>query len=45
MTNFYTNWSKSKNKLKAFKQAQAQLMLNPKYKDPYFWGAFVMLGM
>ena len=45
MTNFYTNWSKSKNKLKAFKQAQAQLMLNPKYKDPYFWGAFVMMGM
>ena len=44
MTNFYTNWSKSGNKLKAFRQAQAQLRLNPKYADPYFWGAFVMLG-
>ena len=42
MTNFYTNWMKSKNKLKAFKQAQVQLM--GKYKDPYYWGAFVMMG-
>ncbi len=45
MTSFYTNWSKGGSKLKAFKQAQAQLMANPKYKDPYFWGAFVMMGM
>lgn len=45
MTNFYTNWTKGGSKLKAFKQAQAQLMANPKYKDPYFWGAFVMLGL
>jgi len=45
MTNFYGNWTKTGNKLKAFKQAQAQLMANPKYKDPYYWGAFVMLGM
>ncbi|MBY0436265.1 MAG: CHAT domain-containing protein [Cyclobacteriaceae bacterium] len=43
MTNFYTNWTKSGNKLKAFKQAQLQLMT--KYKDPYYWGAFVMMGM
>jgi CHAT domain-containing protein len=43
MTNFYTNWTKSGNKLKAFKQAQQQLML--KYKEPYYWGAFVMMGM
>jgi CHAT domain-containing protein len=43
MTNFYTNWTKSGNKFKAFKQAQQQLMT--KYKDPYYWGAFVMLGM
>lgn len=44
MTNFYTNWTKGGNKLKAFKQAQVQLMANPKYKDPYYWGAFVMMG-
>jgi CHAT domain-containing protein len=43
MTNFYTNWTKGGSKLKAFKQAQLQLMT--KYKDPYYWGAFVMMGM
>ena len=43
MTNFYTNWSKTGNKQKSFKQAQLQLMA--KYKDPYYWGAFVMMGM
>jgi CHAT domain-containing protein len=42
MTNFYTNWIKLGNKQKAFKQAQIQLMA--KYKEPYFWGAFVMMG-
>ncbi|HEY0653898.1 MAG TPA: CHAT domain-containing tetratricopeptide repeat protein [Chryseosolibacter sp.] len=42
MTNFYTNWIKLGNKQKAFKQAQLQLMT--KYKEPYYWGAFVMLG-
>jgi len=43
MTNFYTNLSKGGSKLKAFKQAQLQLMV--KYKEPYYWGAFVMMGM
>jgi CHAT domain-containing protein len=43
MTNFYTNWLKLGNKQKAFKQAQLQLMV--KYKEPYYWGAFVMMGM
>ena len=43
MVNFYTNWVKGGNKQKAFKQAQLQLMT--KYKDPYYWGAFVMMGM
>ncbi len=42
MTNFYNNLTKGGSKLKAFKQAQIQLML--KYKDPYYWGAFVMIG-
>lgn len=45
MTSFYTNWTKTGNKLTAFRQAQAQLRANPKYKDPYYWGAFVMLGL
>jgi CHAT domain-containing protein len=43
MTNFYTNLSKGMPKTKAFKQAQVQLMT--KFKDPYYWGAFVMMGM
>lgn len=43
MSNFYTNWVKGGDKQKAFKQAQLQLMA--KYKDPYFWGAFVMIGL
>ncbi len=43
MNNFYSNWSKLGNKQKAFKQAQLQLMT--KYKDPYYWGAFVMMGL
>ena len=42
MKNFYSNWVKLRNKEKAFKQAQIQLMT--KYKDPFFWGAFVMMG-
>jgi CHAT domain-containing protein len=42
MTNFYSNWIKLGNKQKAFKQAQVQLMA--KYKEPYYWGAFVMMG-
>jgi CHAT domain-containing protein len=42
MKNFYANWTKVRNKQKAFKQAQLQLMT--KYKEPYYWGAFVMMG-
>jgi CHAT domain-containing protein len=42
MKTFYANWIKLGNKQKAFKQAQLQLMT--KYKEPYFWGAFVMMG-
>ncbi len=43
MTHFYTNLAKGGSKAKAFKQAQLQLMT--KYKEPYYWGAFVMMGM
>ena len=41
MNSFYTNWTKSGDKQKAFKQAQLQLMT--KYKEPFYWGAFVMM--
>ena len=43
MTNFYSNWIKLGSKQKAFRAAQLQLMA--KYKEPYYWGAFVMMGM
>jgi CHAT domain-containing protein len=43
MTNFYSSWIKLGDKHKAFKQAQLQLM--SRYKEPYYWGAFVMMGM
>lgn len=42
MTAFYSNWVKLGNKQKAFKQAQLQLLA--KHKDPFLWGAFVMMG-
>ncbi len=41
MDNFYANWTKSGHIQKAFKEAQLQLMA--KYKEPYYWGAFVMI--
>ncbi|MDN5201355.1 CHAT domain-containing protein [Fulvivirgaceae bacterium BMA10] len=42
MIDFYRNWSKLRNKYKAFKKAQ--LRIKQKYKHPYFWGAFIMTG-
>jgi len=41
MNNFYTNLVKSGDKQKAFKEAQKQLMV--KFKEPFYWGAFVMM--
>jgi CHAT domain-containing protein len=41
MSNFYANWIKSNDRQKAFKLAQQQLMT--KYKEPLYWGAFVMI--
>ena len=41
MNNFYSNMMKTGDKQKAFKQAQQQLMT--KFKEPYYWGAFVMM--
>ena len=41
MNNFYANLVKTGDKQKAFKQAQQQLMA--KLKEPYYWGAFVMM--
>lgn len=43
MTNFYTNWINTKDLQKSFKNAQNQV--KKKYKDPYYWGAFIMVGI
>lgn len=42
MTAFYKNWLESGNKREAFKKAQASV--RTKYKHPYYWGAFVLVG-
>lgn len=42
MTTFYKQWLLTGNKQKAFISAQKILM--KKYKAPFFWGAFVMMG-
>lgn len=41
MTSFYKNYLLLNNKQKAFKAAQAEL--KTMYKDPYYWGAFVLI--
>lgn len=45
MSNFYREWLKdptAENRQKAFRVAQ--LKLKEKFPDPYYWGAFVMVG-
>src|SRR3989339_345341 len=42
MTSFYTKWLSGKTKREAFKEAQNEI--RAKYKYPYYWGAFVMVG-
>ncbi|HEY0029948.1 MAG TPA: CHAT domain-containing tetratricopeptide repeat protein, partial [Bacteroidia bacterium] len=45
MGNFYREWLKdpsSQNRQKAFRAAQ--LKLKERFPDPYFWGAFIMVG-
>nr|MBA3970977.1 CHAT domain-containing protein [Bacteroidota bacterium] len=45
MSNFYREWLKdpsSDNRQKAFRTAQQKL--KEKFPDPYYWGAFVMIG-
>jgi CHAT domain-containing protein/Flp pilus assembly protein TadD len=42
MTTFYQQWMKTGDKHQAFRQAQK--ILKEKYKEPFYWGAFVMVG-
>lgn len=41
MGEFYNSWHNGENQL-AFRKAQ--MVLRQKYPDPYYWGAFIMLG-
>ncbi len=42
MTVFYEEWLSHGDKQKAFNSAQKRI--RDKYKKPYYWGAFVMIG-
>ena len=42
MVNFYTNWASGMSKTEAFRKAQQQL--KEEMPEPYFWGAFIMVG-
>ncbi|HAA19237.1 MAG TPA: hypothetical protein DCR93_30195 [Cytophagales bacterium] len=42
MSQFYANWLETGDKQEAFRQAQKQL--REKFPNPYYWGAFVMVG-
>ncbi|WP_299454391.1 CHAT domain-containing protein [uncultured Microscilla sp.] len=42
MTLFYKNWLQLGDKAKAFKKAQLQLKAT--FKEPFYWGAFVLIG-
>ena len=42
MEHFYENWLTTGDKQEAFRQAQQQL--RESFPEPYYWGAFVMVG-
>ncbi len=44
MRTFYENWLQGKTKREAFRLAQDKLKSDKEYQNPYFWGAFVMVG-
>ena len=43
MMTFYKKWLKTGDRRKSFLEAKKEIKL--KYKEPIFWGSFVMIGM
>jgi CHAT domain-containing protein len=43
MVKFYKKWMDSGNKRQSFVEAIKEL--RNEYKDPYFWGSFIMMGL
>lgn len=43
MSTFYKEWLKTDDKQLAFRRAQQKI--KEKYPDPFYWGAFVMVGI
>lgn len=43
MMSFYKKWLKTADRRKSFLEAKKEIKL--KYKDPLFWGSFVMVGL
>lgn len=43
LTTFYEKWISSRNKRKAFREAQ--LEIKQRYPEPIYWGAFNMIGV
>jgi CHAT domain-containing protein len=42
MSSFYKNWVMGMTKREAFNLAQKEV--RTEFKEPYYWGAFVMVG-
>lgn len=44
MVEFYRQWTAGKSKRAALRAAQNTLRADTRYKAPYYWGAFVLVG-
>ncbi|WP_323808843.1 CHAT domain-containing protein [Nostoc sphaeroides] len=44
MQEFYKGLNNGLPKAEALRQAQLSLLSNPKYKKPYYWGGFLLVG-
>jgi len=43
MSGFYKNWLKGESRIEAFNHSITDL--KKEFKEPYYWGAFVILGI